>query len=99
MASLSCAKDVPAEPLPSPHLDRFLKPLINLCLDTRRKFGIKDGEEVSEKDAPRLVRLATEANVKAQVEKVVASKVIQANWAGKKSSFPGEPKAKVQVHG
>jgi hypothetical protein len=99
MASLSCAKDISTEALPSPHLDRFLRPLIDLCANTRREFGLKDGEEVSEKDSPTLVRQATVANVKAQVEKVVASKVIQANWAGKKSSFPGEPKAKVQVHG
>ena len=62
-------------------------------------MGIKDGEEVSEEDSAKLVRKATEANVKAQVEKVAASKIIQANWAGKKSAFPGEPKTKVQVHG
>lgn len=99
LASLSCAKDVSAETLPSPELDRFLKPLIKLCAKTRKEMGFKDGEEVSEEDSAKLVRKATEANVKAQVEKVAASKIIQANWAGKKSAFPGEPKTKVQIHG
>lgn len=99
MASLSCAKDTVAEALPSPHLDRFLKPLIDICVHTRRELGIKDGEEVPEKDSATLLRNATVANVKAQVEKVAASKIIKANWEGKKSAFPGEPKCKVQVHG
>lgn len=99
LASLSCAKDDSPTPLPSPHLDRFLTPLIKICADTRKEMGLKDGEEASEEQLPILLRKATEANVKSQVEKVAATKVIQANWAGKKSAFPGEAKTKVQIHG
>lgn len=99
MASLSCAKESSPNPLPSPHLDRFLTPLIELCIDTRKEMGFKDGEEPSEDQLAILLRKATVANVKSQVEKVAATKVIQANWAGKKSAFPGEPTTKVQIHG
>jgi carbonic anhydrase len=98
LASLNCAKDV-SVPLPSPELNRFLTPLVDICGSVRKEMGIKDGEEPSEEEAAILLRKATEANVKAQVEKVAASKIIQSNWAGKNSSFPGEPKHKVKIYG
>lgn len=98
LASLGCAKD-PATPLPSPELSRFLKPLVGLCSSVRSEMGLKDGEEPSEEMQADLLRKATEANVKAQVANVAASKIIQANWAGKNSAFPGQSKYKIKVHG
>ncbi|UZJ51105.1 hypothetical protein CBS101457_000425 [Exobasidium rhododendri] len=98
LASLASAKDV-STPLPSPELERFLKPLVDLCTSVRKELGIKEGEEPSAELQATLLRKATEANVQAQVEKVVASKIVQSNWAGKNLSFPGKPKHKVKVHG
>jgi carbonic anhydrase len=98
MASLSCAKDT-SKPFPSAELNRFLTPLINVCGEVRKEMGINDGEEPSKEEEPILIKKATEANVKAQVEKLAACKIIQSNWAGKNLSLPGEPKYKIKVHG
>ena len=62
-------------------------------------MGIKEGEEPSPEKQAELLQRATEASIKQQVDKVAASKIIQANWAGEKSAFPGEPSKRVKVHG
>lgn len=98
LASLSCAKNI-KEPLPSPNLNRFLGPLIDICATVRSQMGLKEGEDAPAEKEALLLRKATEASVKAQVEKVAASKIIQSNWKGKNSAFPGESRYKVQVHG
>ena len=80
-------------------MERFLKPLIEVCDTVRTEMGIEAGQDPAEEDKAVLLRKATEASVKAQVAKVEKTKVIQANWQGKKSAFPGEPKSKIKIHG
>lgn len=98
LASLSGAK---GDVLPdSKSLQRYLTPLVNLCGSVRDSMGLGQGQEPKDTDAQdALLKKATEENVKAQVRKVADSKVIQANWSGKRTAFPGEPKAKIQIHG
>lgn len=98
LASLSGAQ---GEQLPpSESLQRYLKPLVNLCKSVRDSMGLSAGQEPSDSAAKdELLIRATEANVREQVRKVIESKVVQANWSGKRVAFPGKPSAKVKVHG
>ncbi|PWN37513.1 carbonic anhydrase [Meira miltonrushii] len=98
LASLSGAK---GEILPeSQSLQRYLTPLVKLCGSVRDSMGLQQGQDPKD-DSTRdeLLKRATEENVKEQVRKVADSKIIQANWAGKRTAFPGQPKAKIQIHG
>lgn len=97
LASLGCSKD--ASILPSASLQNFLGPLITLCGNVRSSLGLAQGVEAEGEELKNLLQQTTEASVKEQIRKVAASKVVQANWAGKKSAFPGEPKVKVHIHG
>ncbi|MCO5555670.1 hypothetical protein L7F22_009215 [Adiantum nelumboides] len=98
LASLSGAK---GDILPdSKSLQRYLTPLVHICGSVRESMGLQKGQDPEDKIAQdELLKRATEENVKAQVRKVADSKVIQANWAGKRTAFPGQPKAKIQIHG
>lgn len=88
LASISGAK---GDALPqSDALKRYLTPLVTLCK------GVIEKEPGSSEE---ILKRATYENVKAQVNNVVNSKVVQANWAGKRSAFEGAPKAKIHVHG
>lgn len=98
MASLGTAESKAA--LPSAPLSRFLTPLVELSASVRASMGLQDGQAPKTEDEKKqLLTAATEANVKRQVENVVQSDVIKANWQGKKSAFPGEPAVRVKVHG
>lgn len=97
-ASLGCSRD--AAQLPSPALQRFLGPLTSLCDQVRATMGLAEKQEpASDEEKADLLLKTTEASVKEQIRKIIASKVIQANWAGKKSCFDGTPDAKVEIHG
>ncbi|CEH13644.1 Predicted carbonic anhydrase involved in protection against oxidative damage [Ceraceosorus bombacis] len=90
-ASLQCAAS--KQDLPSAPLARYLTPLISLADKIRAS---PEAQGLSEAE---LVQLITERSVKQQMENIVESDVIKANWAGKKSAFPGEASKKVEVHG
>lgn len=98
MASLTTAQS--ATPPPSAPLSRFLTPLVELSTAVRASMGLKEGQAPKTDDEQKqLLAAATEANVKRQVENVVKTDVIQANWKGEKSAFPGEASVRVKVHG
>lgn len=82
-----------SQALPSSSLARYLTPLVKLSGD------VAASAEAKGKSDSELLQLVTEANVRAQMENIIASDVVQANWQGKKTAFPGEPTAKIEVHG
>lgn len=89
-AIAGAAKGPPAETSDSP-LFRHLTPLT--------KLAYRVSQENPGLEGAALVEKVTAESVKEQIENIVATDVIQDNWAGKESPLSGKVMKKVDVHG